>query len=174
MLGPTERSVKTLWLMTAAGAAALLTATPSMAQGRFRDGMDGFGMGGAGLAILQAADANGDRSVDRAELDAIAMEEFAWRDRNGDGALDAADMSPIVQRLAAIRAADDDGGDRRRGRRARADADEDGRITAAEFMSAETRLFERLDADSNNVVTPAELDALADARRNRGRWWRGP
>jgi hypothetical protein len=162
--------------MAAAGAAALLLATPGQAQGRMGRGGDGASMGRLGMAVLRAADANGDRSIDRAEFDAIASEEFAWRDRNGDGALDASDTSPIAQRLAAQRAAasaDDD--EPRRTRRARrADADEDGRITAAEFMSVQARLFERLDADANGVVTPAELDAQADARRNRGRWWRAP
>jgi hypothetical protein len=169
----TEKLVKTQLLLAAAGAAVVLNAPPSAAQSLF-GGPDGPGRGRVGLAILQAADADGDHSVSRAELEAIAMEEFTWRDRNGDGALDTADASPVVQRLAAIRAADGDEPRSGRARRTRADADEDGRVTAAEFMDAETRVFERLDADSDGVITPAELDEQADARRNRGRWWRGP
>ncbi len=168
--------MKSTTLIVAAGALALFAGSAALAQGMRGPGGPGgpgFGGPGAGLRVLQAADADGDRSIARAEIDALAAEEFAWRDRNGDGALDEGDMSPTARRLIAQRqadAADDDAP--RRDRPGRADADDDGRVTQAEFMAAETRIFERIDADSDGVITPDELDANADARRDRGRWWR--
>ena len=127
--------------------------------------------------MLRAADANGDRSIARAEFDALAAETFEWRDRNADGVLDIDDQSPAMRRLAALREADADGSDRRPRRwagRDGADADDDGRITREEFDAREAEMFARLDADSDGVVTPAELDARVEARRERGRWWRTP
>lgn len=54
----------------------------------------------------------------------------------------------------------------------RADTDGDERISRAEFLGMERAGFSRLDQDSDGVVTPAELDAAADARHDRRRWWR--
>ena len=55
---------------------------------------------------------------------------------------------------------------------ARADADEDGRVSRAEFLDRETRMFDRLDADENGTITPEELDAAAERRQDRRFWWR--
>jgi hypothetical protein len=103
---------------------------------------------------------------------------FAWMDRNGDGFLDDADRSPMHARMQAIRA--EQGRDRPEGRRggrgghgmASADADGDGRISRAEFLGRENRMFDRLDADENGRVTPDELDAAAERRQDRRFWWR--
>ena len=58
----------------------------------------------------------------------------------------------------------------------RADANEDGRVSRAEFLERDNTLFNRLDADENGVVTPEELDAAVEQRRerreDRRRWWR--
>ena len=54
----------------------------------------------------------------------------------------------------------------------RADADEDGRVSRAEFLDRETRMFDRLDADENGTITPEELDAAAERRQDRRFWWR--
>ncbi len=51
---------------------------------------------------------------------------------------------------------------RREGRRGEGrgfDADQDGRISSAEFMTGSSRMFDRLDANSDGAVTPDELDA---------------
>ncbi|MAC90717.1 MAG: hypothetical protein CMF73_15480 [Maricaulis sp.] len=142
--------------------------------------------------MLRAADANGDNSITRAEVDALQGDMFAWMDRNGDGYLDEADQSPIRQRLRAAREAEaEDGDDRerrgRRGMRGRGgrggegpgrqfDADEDGRISRAEFLDGENRLFGMLDTDEDGVITPDELDAASERRQerreDRRRWWR--
>ncbi|WP_417494682.1 hypothetical protein [Maricaulis sp.] len=65
----------------------------------------------------------------------------------------------------------DRGGEGERGLRG-ADTDGDSRVSRAEFLAMERPGFARLDADSNGVITPAELDAAADERHDRRRWWR--
>lgn len=169
--------MKSVFLTATAGSLALLAAAPGLAQMGPRGGGFGDGPGrgpGLGLRTLQAADADGDRTVSRAEFDGLAGEMFAWRDRNGDGALDQGDASPLAQRLLAQRqaAADDEDAPPRSPRGGRLDADDDGRVTQAEFMEGEGRLFARLDTDEDGAITPDELDEHADARRDRGRWWR--
>lgn len=172
-----------------AGAAAD-AAQPGGMRGHHGDRGDRGGRGGEALMMLRAADANGDNSITQAEVDALQAEMFAWMDRNGDGYLDEADQSPIRARLREIREeeraerGDEDrrgpegrrggrrGGDGEGPRHMRADADEDGRISRAEFLERENRLFERLDTDDNGVVTPEELDAAAERRQDRHFWWR--
>ncbi|MGK0267361.1 MAG: hypothetical protein ACI82N_001614 [Maricaulis sp.] len=183
-----------------AGSAMMLAGTAAQAQpGRGHDGHGPGGRGGPGggmehgMMMLRAADANGDNSITRAELDALQVEMFDWMDRNGDGYLDAADQSPMHQRMRAMHAADPEAADRpeREGRHGmrhgggerrgpgggedgmrRADADGDNRVSRAEFLGMEHPGFAQLDQDSDGVVTPAELDAAADQRHDRRRWWR--
>lgn len=148
-------------------------------------GRGGPGGHGHAMMMLRAADANGDNAITQAEIDALQAEMFDWMDRNGDGYLDDADQSPVHARLRELREEDraerGDGEGRRWGRRGgrdggprhlRADADEDGRVSRAEFLERETRMFDRLDADENRVVTPEELDAAVERRQDRGFWWR--
>lgn len=129
-----------------------------------------------GLKMLQAADANGDKSVTRAEVDALQIEMFAWLDRNGDGVLDLADRSPIEQRMAAIHENDEEGGPRKHHRGGHDafgfDADKDGKVTREEFMSKPSEGFDKLDANSDGVVTPDEIDAALDRGKERRMWWR--
>ncbi|MFP4519704.1 MAG: EF-hand domain-containing protein [Oceanicaulis sp.] len=121
--------------------------------------------GAYALIRLGAADANGDKRVTRAELEALRAAEFGYRDRDEDGAISLADLSPTRQRLADM--AGDDEGRLGRGQTARLDADRDGRVTRAEFMDAPTPLFDRLDANGDGVVTGEEIDAALQARRDR-------
>lgn len=159
----------------------------------------GHGRAAQGLMMLGAADLNGDNSVTRAELAQLQLQEFDFRDRNSDGFLDAEDRSPVRQRLAEMREEhretleDEALEDRRhRGRRgegrrpnprqrlAQLDANEDGRISREEFMSRPTEMFDRLDSDDNDTVTPNELDAAMEQRAERRQardprraaWWR--
>ena len=175
-----------------AGSAMLMTGAAAQAQGGF-GGHHGGGRGGPGdhgMMMLRAADANGDNSITRAEVEALQAEMFDWMDRNGDGFLDDADESPMRARMRAIRAEDRaaraSGGNGPRdgrgqggqggpgGRRGMmgADADQDGRISREEFLAREDRMFARLDADENGVVTPGELDAAVERRQDRRFWWR--
>ena len=173
-----------------AGSTLMLAGAAAEAAGP--GGMGGHGGGrdgghGHAMMVLRAADANGDNSITRAEVDSLQAEMFAWMDRNSDGYLDEADQSPVHARMRAIRAEEraeraGDGEGRRWGRRGggseggprhmRADADEDGRISRAEFLERENRLFNRLDSDEDGVVTPAELDASVERRQDRRFWWR--
>lgn len=63
----------------------------------------GPGRGGPALMMLGLADANGDNIVTREEVNAMQLEEFAFRDRNNDGYLDRNDASPIRQRADEAR-----------------------------------------------------------------------
>ncbi|WP_323762919.1 hypothetical protein [Maricaulis sp.] len=163
-----------------------------------RAGGQGGGAAMRAVMMLRAADANGDNSITRAEVDSLQGEMFAWMDRNGDGYLDEADQSPVRQRLRAIHEAEAEDGDGHGGMRGRGqgrrggegrrggpdgegpgrhfDADEDGRISRAEFLGGENRLFEMLDTDGDDVITPDELDAASERRQERReerrRWWR--
>ncbi|MHA6288290.1 EF-hand domain-containing protein [Maricaulis sp. CAU 1757] len=169
----TPRFVTTALLATSM--LALATTAHAQPGGQHRGGAD---RGQQALMLLRAADSNADNSVTREELDALQTEMFAWMDRNGDGFLDEADQSPVRRRLAELR--EDDGEEGRRHRRGRgerpshlrADSNEDNRISRAEFMASQTTMFERLDADGNGVISPDELDAAVEDRRDRGFWWR--
>ncbi|MDG1418554.1 MAG: EF-hand domain-containing protein [Maricaulis sp.] len=176
-------------LTTLAGTAVLLSGALAEAQQR-------GGRGGPqqrASMMLRAGDADGDNSVTRAEIDELQGEMFVYMDRNGDGFIDNADRSPIHQRMQAMReerrAMADEAGEemreRRRGRRQggrggrgrggdnrRADTDQDGRVSEAEFMAAIDPLFSRLDSNSDGVISPDELDAAAERRQDRRQWWR--
>ncbi len=179
-----------------AGSAMMLAATSAQAQpgrGHDRHGAGGPGRGMEhGMMMLRAADANGDNSITRAEVDALQAEMFEWMDRTGDGYLDADDQSPMHRRMRAIHAAGSGQaeGPEREGRHAfrrgggerhgpggerglhGADADGDSRVSRAEFLGREHPGFAELDQDSDGVITPAELDAAADRRHGHRRWWR--
>lgn len=178
-----------------AGAAGLAMSLTAVADAQHRGGSRGHDGGGhamRGLMMLRAADANGDNTVTRAEVDQLQGEMFTWMDRNGDGVLSSADRSPMHQRMMAMREAradNDDDGERRRGRggrrggrghggddHARMDANDDGQVTREEFMARGAPGFERLDANSDGSVTPDELDAAIEQGRERREdrvfWWR--
>jgi hypothetical protein len=70
-------------------------------------------------------------------------------DANGDGFLTEADRQ--------ARAGEKAGGPRMRGAR---DADGDGRVSRAEFLGGEAPWFDRFDANGNDVLEPAEIEAL--------------
>ena len=178
--------MKPLSLLTAVAAVAL-TASAAYAQpGQGPRGHGGpggpGGQGGAHQAMmtLRAADANSDGTITSGEVEALQAEMFAYMDRNGDGYLDQADASPVRQRLrAAAEAEGDEGRQGRQGRRGhrrgpeqQVDADQDGRVSYAEFMGRESRLFTHLDGNGDGQITPDELDAAVERRENRGRWWR--
>ncbi|MEN0652547.1 MULTISPECIES: hypothetical protein [Hyphobacterium] len=181
-----------LMIAGAAGLAMSLTAVADAQHRGMRGHHGGPGGGQAmhGLMMLRAADANGDNTITRAEVDQLQAEMFTWMDRNDDGVLSSADRSPMHQRLAAMRdeQAGTGAGDRPRGRMgrrgpggpggdpARMDANGDGQVTREEFMSRGAPGFERLDANSDGSVTPDELDAALEQGRERREervfWWR--
>lgn len=179
--------MKTMIMFTAAASAVILAGAaaaqpgPRAAHGNHHDGEPR--RGAMALMMLGAADYDGNNTVTRAEVERLQGEEFAFRDRNDDGYLDTADASPTRQRLAAMRP-DGAAGPRRRAPRAgaareRMDADGDGRISRAEFLGRELRMFDRLDANGDDAVSPEEIEAAREsrsarrgARREAMQWWR--
>ncbi len=166
--------MKTILMMTAT-AGALIVAGVAEAQQGPRGGQGGPARGAMAVMMLGAADLNGDNTVTRAEVEQLRRDEFAWRDRNGDGYLDQADMSPTAQRMAEMRG--DEGERPRRSRRGpgRLDANEDQRVSMEEFLAGQGRLFERLDTNGDDAISPDELDAAVEARQSRRLqrfWWR--
>ncbi len=137
--------------------------------------------------MLHAADTNGDNAVTRDEVTALQSAMFEWSDRNGDGVLSIEDRSPIEQFAAQQRrtarderaqARDDEGleprephqGRRHRG--SRVDENKDGAVSRAEFLGRDMVVFERLDANGDDVIDAEELDAAAARREDRLYWWR--
>ena len=176
-------------LIVAMGASVLLGATafagPQRGEGQ------GHGSRGAEktLAMLYAADADGDANVTRAEVSELQAAEFAFRDRDEDGVLTIADQSPTRQRLKAKREADREGRPDRPERERMAKegphaeraaamkaAREDGQVTREEFDGLWIAQFEYIDADQDDVITPDELDDLVERRverrMTRRAWWR--
>lgn len=179
--------MKAGWIAALAVTGMLAGATTAIAQVPYEDDdaqvRPMAGPGGAkarggmrAMRTLKAADANGDNTVTRAEYASLQSEMFVYLDRDGDGALSIADRSPIAQRLHADRSLEGDVRGRRQGRRGggmqRLDTDQDGTISRDEYMNRETPLFDRLDADGNDAITPDELDAAAARREERRYWWR--
>ena len=166
--------MKTFLFTTAAACVLIISGVAAAQPGPGGPRGDGQGRGGMAIMMLGAADYDGDNTVTRAEVERLQGEEFAFRDRNGDGFLDIADASPTRQRLHAMRGGEDGPRRARRGM-ARLDADDDGRISRAEFIGREGRVFERLDANGDDAISPDELDAVLDARQSRRQarqWWR--
>lgn len=117
--------------------AAALVATPALAQ-----------QGAGGLAMLQAADANRDGSITRAEAQAGREAAFDRLDTDQDGHLSDAERSVANTR---------GGGGASRFFQG-ADANQDGRISHAEMMAMPYRGFDRLDRNHDDVVSTAELE----------------
>ncbi len=122
-----------LWLI----AGAALVATPAIAQ-----------QGGGRLAMLQAADANHDGSITRAEARSARAAMFERVDANGDGFVSEAERTAITTR---------DGASGRNGFEG-ADTNSDGRISRAEMNSLPYRGFDRLDRNHDDVVSADELE----------------
>jgi hypothetical protein len=132
----------------AATALLSLLSAPSMAQA-MRPGAEG---------MFDRADANDDGSVSKAEFIAARGEQFTKFDRNSDGYLDSND---VPKRLAARRQ-QNGGGELLKGQ---FDANGDGKVTQEEFVNGPTLIFDRADADGNDVLDPKELAAAKEAAK---------
>jgi len=126
-------------------AIACLAATPAFAQ-----------QGGGALAMLQAADTNGDGAITRAEAQIARGAMFNRLDVDHDGDLSEAERTNANRQ----------GGQARRGLEG-ADANNDGRISRAEMMNQPYRGFDRLDRNNDDVVSAEELEAARSLMRAR-------
>ena len=134
--------------MLAAAALLALLSTSSMAQMMRR--------GGEGM--FDRADANNDGSVTKEELIAARGQQFAKLDRNSDGYLDSND---VPKRLAERRK-QSGGGEMQGGQ---FDTDGDGKVSKDEFIHGPTLIFDRVDADKNDVLDAKELAAAKEAAK---------
>lgn len=137
-----------LRMLTAAALLSLFSAS-SMAQ-MMRQGGEG---------MFDRADANNDGSVTKEELIAARGQQFARFDRNSDGYLDSND---VPKRLAERRK-QNGGGEMQGGQ---FDTDGDGKVSKEEFVNGPTLIFDRADADKNNVLDAKELAAAKQAAKN--------
>jgi len=120
----------------------------------------------AGLAHAQGPrggqDANGDGVVTAQAFEEAAKARFQRLDANHDGVIDAEELAAIQKRMEERRAEHPEAGrgpGGGGGALARMDADQDGRITEAEVLTASRTRFAALDADKDGVLSPAERSA---------------
>lgn len=132
--------------MTLAAALALAAgcfALPAAAQG--------FGQ----MQGLMQADANGDGAISRAEAQAARAAMFDRLDANHDGVLSSDEINA---------GSGAEGGGRMMSMMlSRADSNGDGRVSREEFLSRPQRLFDRFDANHDDVLEPSELAAMRSA-----------
>lgn len=163
-----------LAMATLAGA---LVATTALADRGFGmgEGMRGEGMMG-GQGMMQGAgpfanfdfaaiDADKDGKITEAEITAWRAAEAKALDADGDGLISADELAAMEMKNMAGRMKD-----RAAQMVARLDTDGDGKLSAAEMASrpVSTKLFDRLDANSDGALSQEELDA-AKARMAEGR-----
>ncbi|HEX5461560.1 MAG TPA: EF-hand domain-containing protein [Steroidobacteraceae bacterium] len=109
---------------------------------------------------FQAADANHDGTVTRAELIASRAGRFSKLDRNGDGYIDSDDLPKRLRRRQKA-------SDRIAALIAQFDKDGDGRISRDEFVNGPTLAFDRADTNHDGKLSPDELKGAKAALRGR-------
>jgi Ca2+-binding EF-hand superfamily protein len=111
-------------------------------------------------SLLQRLDADKDGKVTKSEFDAVHAAQFKAADKNGDGFVDKAEFTAFdTERRAAFGARNPDARSEARVGRifAALDADNDGKISAAEWKASGERRFGRFDRDGNGVIEAGEL-----------------
>jgi Ca2+-binding EF-hand superfamily protein len=102
-------------------------------------------------------DRDGNGTVSRDEAPPKLLERFDQLDVNHDGVLDH-------QELSALHRGDNKGPKAGMGKM---DADNDGKVSLAEFTDRSTRMFQHMDTDRDGAITQAELQAARPRRHTR-------
>lgn len=118
--------------------------------------------GGGGRRMLEAADANHDGSISRAEFNAAHAARFAEMDANHDGSL-SQDERP---QWGGRRGGGDASATPAANRPNRGDANGDGVISRAEYDAQGAQQFDRMDANHDGNITQDEMQAMRDRRRD--------
>lgn len=103
--------------------------------------------GGGRGAHWGGLDADGDKVVTPAEIEAAAAARFAAIDANRDGQVTVEEIQAQRERLRAERQAK---------QLARLDRNGDGRVTQDEFVAARTERMKRLDRNGDGVLDAAD------------------
>ena len=103
--------------------------------------------------VLAKVDADKDGKISKAEFDTESAGLFKRLDKNADGKI-ASDEVPARH------------WGRSGGMLGRADTDKDGKITKAEFTAAGDKMFQRLDANGDGVISGDEMPVMH--RRHHG------
>ncbi len=143
--------------LTTLVALACLATTPALAETP--------GTGARADRAFERMDTDGDGVITVAEVTARKTAQFAKVDTNADGLLDATERDAMrgddhhrARRTGGM-------GHGPRGDAAPLDADGDGKLSLVEFTSV-TPLLDRADADDDGAVSRAEFDAAIAARHN--------
>lgn len=161
-----NRAIKIIIAGTAAGGMLLATAVGAAADGggkgrdRDRDG-DGWRGGAFGGDVgFEQLDADGNGEISKEEFDARHAAWLAMMDANGDGMLQQQELEAyILERIKAMAA--------KQSERMieRLDSDSDGMVSADELgskmgrASRGDRMFDRLDADDSGGISADELES---------------
>lgn len=104
------------------------------------------------IAQLEKADANHDGVVSRNEFTAFRTTQFARIDRNNDGFMTDNDIPAFAKKRIPEEMSIET-------LKASFDVNKDGRISKVEFVNGPALMFDRVDANKDNVVTQQELEA---------------
>jgi Ca2+-binding EF-hand superfamily protein len=100
--------------------------------------------------LIQAADANADGDVTKAEFHAFRAKQFPRLDRNKDGMISVADVPERLQNRVRDKV---ENGDVIAG----FDLDGDKRVSRQEFETGPTRIFDNYDIDRDGTVSKTEF-----------------
>jgi hypothetical protein len=133
------------------GIVSVMAAAAAIAQGRQGPG-----------AVFDRADGNGDGVITRDEYLSARADQFGSRDRNNDGFVDTNDLGERAARRQRMTQAIT-------AMITQFDADDDGKVSKAEFVDGGTKLFDLADTDKNNSLDSKEVDKAKASLRERAR-----
>ena len=116
---------------------------------------------GGRAAMMERYDTNKDGKIDKAEFMAAAADRFAKLDTGNRGSVSQSDFAEAVERAAQQRRAE-----RKTKMFQRLDANSDGVLTREEFLAAAEKRFSRLDRDGDGTLSPTDRRARGDGAQS--------